>query len=211
METNLQKIPKNANVKRRLASQKECLLDMKDTLPKLFKAFEDACLDYNEVMRTVPPNSRGRGFEASVFNTMFIKAIQSHFPRNWRFGKYKRFILYKDGYLILPKKLNNKGMPMNIKTKMVESINFQLTGSLFEEAGYVEDPILYFGYKRDKIGELHSPQLLYIDENQRRWVIEESELALSGSNKVKSIQKVKAPTVKATPKLKASKKKASNE
>lgn len=209
--TNLHKTIKNPTVKRRLAFEEGCLVDLRDSLPLLFKAYEDASLNYNEVVNKIPPNSRGRGFEASVFNTMLIQAIQSHFPDNWKFGKYKRFILQKDGYLILSKKLDNKGMPMNIKTKMVESINCQLMSSLFEESGYAEDPILYFGYKRDRLGNLHSPQLLYIDENQKKWFIDRSAVAGESFDFTKAITETKVLKRIATPRLKTTKKKAVNE
>jgi hypothetical protein len=212
MSTNLNKTSKKPTVKRRLASEEGCLVDLYETLPHLFLAYEVACIGYNDIVDKFRPESRGRGFEATVFNTILIQAIQKLFPQNWKFGKYKRFILYKDGYLILPKKLDSNGMPMNIKTKMVESINQQLIGSLFEESGYVEDPILYFGYKRDKLGRLHSPQILYIDENKKKWTIAPSDLAVDGIEKIKSIfEPRKSNPVAKSPKLKVQQKKAANE
>jgi hypothetical protein len=125
---------------------------------------------------------------------------------DWKYGKYKRFILNAKGYLVLFKKLNNKGMPMNVRTKIVETINYQMMGSLFEQTGYTEDPILYFGYKKDRLGNIYQPQLVYIDENQVRWAIEEKDVV---QNVSVALEKTSIDV--AVPKLRILKKKAVNE
>lgn len=204
--TNVYQNFENSKVRRRLASQNGCLNDLKDELPLFFNAFEEACRNYNiEVIQT-PPESRCRGFEASLFNSKLIQGTQKYFPRNWKYGKYKRFVLNTKGYLVLFKKLNKDGMPMNIKTKIVESINLQMMNSLFEDSNFVEEPILYFGYKKDKFGILDQPQIVYIDENKIRWTIEESDITST-----KSVGLEKPSESVATPKLRTEKKKAVNE
>lgn len=205
MQIKEKKVEKSM-VKRRLATEKGCLLDLTKELPMFFRAFEEACNNYNrEIVQTLP-EARCRGFEASLFNSKLIQSIQKYFPENWKYGKYKRFILNTKGYLVLFKKLNSKGMPMNVRTKIVESINSQLMASLFDSHGYVEDPILYFGYKKDRLGNLVHPQLVYVDENQIKWSIAEHEVIKY--NEV-AIEKPTEDTV--APKLRISKKKAVNE
>lgn len=204
--TNVEQKVGKPKVKRRLASEEGCLIDLQNELPLFFNAFEEACENYNNEVVQTPPESRCRGFEASLFNSKLIEGIQKYFPVNWKYGKYKRFILYTKGYLVLFKKLNNKGMPMNIRTKIVESINSQMMYSLFDNFDFVEEPILYFGYKKDRIGNIYQPQLVYIDENQIRWTIEESDIAVT-----KTVGMEKPSEEVATPKLKNAKKKAVNE
>ncbi|MBN2729106.1 MAG: hypothetical protein JXR53_07765 [Bacteroidales bacterium] len=204
--TKLKEKSENAMVKRRLASEEGCLIDLEVELPQFFKAFEEACENYNIEVVLTPPEARCRGYEASLFNSKLIQSIQKYFPLNWKYGKYKRFILNTSGYLVLFKKLNSKGMPMNIRTKVVESINSQLMGSLFEDSGYVEDPILYFGYKKDRLGNIHQPQLVYVDENQIKWTIEEKDIVQQ-----RTVALEKASDTVATPKLRKTMKKAVNE
>lgn len=204
--TNVEQKVGKPKVKRRLASEEGCLIDLQNELPLFFNAFEEACENYNNEVVQTPPESRCRGFEASLFNSKLIQGIQKYFPVNWKYGKYKRFILNTKGYLVLFKKLNNKGMPMNIRTKIVESINLQMMYSLFDSFDFVEEPILYFGYKKDRIGNIYQPQLVYIDENQIRWTIEESDISVT-----KTVGMEKPSEEVATPKLKNAKKKAVNE
>ena len=90
-----------------------------------------------------------------------MQCIQKYFPVNWKFGKYKRFILRVNGYNVLFKKLNGKDMPMNVKTVLSDAIANQLQYSLFNDSPEVADPIVFFGYRKDKFETLH-PQNLYI-------------------------------------------------
>ena len=204
--TKLNEKTRNPIVKRQRATDEGCLNDLKNELPLFFNAFEDACDNYNNEIVLTPPESRCRGFEASLFNSKLIQGIQKYFPKNWKYGKYKRFILNTHGYLVLFKKLNNKGMPMNIRTKIVESINLQMMNSLFGSFDFVDEPILYFGYKKDRIGNIYQPQLVYIDENQVKWTIIESDLS-----KPIAVGIGKPSEDVAMPKLKNAIKKAVNE
>ena len=202
----LEKKIETTNVKRRLASEEGCLIDLKVELPMLFEAFEEASENYNNEIVMTPPEARCRGFEASLFNSKLIQSIQKFFPWNWKYGKYKSFILNSNGYLILFKKLDNKGMPMNIRTKIVESINSQRMGSLFDEFVSIESPILYFGYKKNRLGTISQPQLVYIDENQVRWTIEENVCFMNNS-----VYMEKPSKMTVAPKLRNTIKKAVNE
>jgi hypothetical protein len=204
--TKLETFLKETNTKRRLASRVGCLCDLKEELPLFFDAYNEACESYNREIVSTPPESRCRGFEASLLNSKLIQAFQKYFPRDWKYGKYRRFILNKKGYLVLIKKLDCKGRPMNIKTRIVESINFQMMGSLFDERRCTEEPIVYFGYKKDKTGTIHQPQVVYIDESMIRWTIMESDIFDSESITLK-----KTSDSVASPILRTTKKKAVNE
>lgn len=168
--------------KRRIISKKECLHDLKDELQTMFKAFREAVKLYEQEVVLTPPESRVKGFEASLLNSKMTQCVQKHFPSNWRFGKYRRFILRVNGFNILFKKLNKKNMPMNVRTKLVDAIANQLQLSLFDDYPEVIDPIVFFGYQKDKVGGITNPKLVYIDENQVRWGIDEAEVKVETSH-----------------------------
>ena len=67
-------------------------------------------------------------------------------------------------------------MPMNIKTKHVNTISNQLSLPMFDSEVYQDDPILFFGYKVDRMGEIVSPQVVYIDESQVKWIVTEDDV-----------------------------------
>lgn len=165
----------NRSGKRRQVSKDECLLDLKKDLPKIFKAFNRGVKKFNKVSSMFNPESKVR-FDASVLNTAIVESLQIEFSSNWKWGKYKRFILRLNDYIFLVKKLNNNNMPMNIKTKHVNSISNQLSLPMFNSEVYQDDPIFFFGYKTDRMGEIVSPQVVYIDENQVKWVVTENDV-----------------------------------
>jgi hypothetical protein len=165
----------NRSGKRRQVSKDECLLDLKKDLPKVFKAFNRGVKKFNKVSSMFNPESKVR-FDASVLNTAIVESLQVEFSDNWKWGKYKRFILRLNDYIFLVKKLNNHNMPMNIKTKHVNTISNQLSLPMFNSEVYQDDPILFFGYKVDRMGEIVSPQVVYIDESQVKWVVTENDV-----------------------------------
>ncbi|MCD8404330.1 hypothetical protein LNI96_02970 [Tenacibaculum dicentrarchi] len=165
----------NRSGKRRQVSKGECLIDLKKELPKIFKSFNRGVKKFNKVSSMFSPDSKVR-FDASVLNTSIVESLQVEFSNNWKWGKYKRFILRLNDYIFLVKKLNNNNMPMNIKTKHVNTISNQLSLPMFDNEVYQDNPILFFGYKVDKMGEIVSPEVVYIDENQVKWIITENDV-----------------------------------
>nr|WP_299340835.1 hypothetical protein [Allomuricauda sp.] len=160
-------------IKRKLASLEGCQMDLKKELPMMFKAFKEAVEMYQQEIVKTPPEARARAFEASLLNSKMIQSIQANFPRNWKFGRYKRFILNVEGYTVLFKKLNGKNMPMNIKTLHSSAISNQLQTSLFDNLELSINPILFFGYKKDRFGGIFDPKLVYIDEEKVQWILDE--------------------------------------
>lgn len=192
--------------KRRQVTKNECLHDLKIVLPKLFLAFEKGVKKYNTVASMFKHESKVR-FNATVLNTAIIESLQNEFSENWKWGKYKRFILKVGDYIFLVKKMNNNNKPMNIKTQHVNTISNQLSLSLFDNEIYHDDPILFFGYKVDRMGEICSPQIVYIDESNVKWIVSENEV-LSIKEFTNSIVPIK--TVKVSLKEELRSKKASS-
>lgn len=196
--------------KRRLASLEGCKIDLQEELQQMFIAFYEALKKYRAEVALTPPEARARAFEASLLNSKMIASIQKHFPNYWKFGKYKRFILRINGYMILFKKLNSSDKPMNIQTKTVSAIAEQMSLPLFDNDTFVEEPILFFGYQKNRFGEIIDPKLVYIDENQVKWTITEDDIQSGLTDGIVTIKPTGTPP--ASPKLRktAAKKKASN-
>ncbi len=197
----------NRRGKRRQVSLEECLFDLQEDLPKIFSAFKDGVKKYNQISSMISSQAKVR-FEASLLNATIIESLQNNFPNNWKWGKYKRFILRLNEHIFLIKKLKANNKPMNVKTKHVNMISNQLSLPLFSEEVYQDDPILFFGYKVDKFGEVNSPQLVYIDEDKVKWVISENDI-VSINDKARHIERKEVAKVYL--KNKGVRRKASNE
>ncbi len=190
--------PSRLNYKRTLATKEGVAHDLNIYLSRLFQTFYKAVSMFEEEIIKTPPQSRARAFEASLLNSKMIQSVQENFPENWRFGKYKRFLLNVKGYTVLFKKLNNKNMPMNIKTSHSLAISNQMQISLFENSSISIDPILFFGYRKDKTGRIFDPKLVYIDENKVNWTLDSNTI-----NESLNIPLLKTVAIeKAVPKLK---------
>lgn len=166
----------NRQNKRRLATPDGVKLDLHEELPMMFTAFSEACSLYHKEILLTPPQARARGFEAQLLNSKMIQCAQKYFSDQWKFAKYRRFVVRVNGYNVLFKKLNGKNMPMNVKTHQVEAITNQLSLPLFETADFTADPILFFGYRKNSVGNIFDPKLVYIDEDMVKWVVTQSDL-----------------------------------
>ncbi|WP_052332456.1 hypothetical protein [Bacteroides neonati] len=185
MGTNLMNVADPAK-RLRIINAKECENDLREYLHRLFEAFYDAVRNYETEIVLTPFSARCRGFEASYFNSKMLQSVQSHFKDGWTFGKYKRFMLRINGYIVLFKKLNSKNMPMNITTRFSSSIQNQEPGNLFDMYDNGTEPILFFGYNKSKLGDIINPKLVYIDENKVKWIISEHDI--STTKKVLDVQ-----------------------
>lgn len=162
--------------RKHVINAKECEYDLRESLEKLFIVFWNAVRNYEKEILQTPFEARCRGFEASLLNSKLIQSVQSAFKDNWAFGKYKRFMLRINGYILLFKKLNGKDMPMNIPTRFSSSIQNQEQGHLFDMYDDGTEPILFFGYNKSRFGEIINPKLVYIDENKVKWTILEHDV-----------------------------------
>lgn len=189
--------------KRVLAVDETCKIELKYDIQLLYKAYDEALTKTSIVLSMLPIHSRSKILEASVIQSCFAESLMENFPDKAFFGKFRRLILRVKGYLILFKKLDRKGYPMNTKTINVQSIlNQNLTLDLFSNSDYNDEPILYFGYQKNRIGEYVNPQLIYIDEGEVKFSINESDIQI-GLNFTSRKQENEAIEVK--PKLKGNK------
>ena len=162
--------------KRKLAKKDAFITECTEKgLIKFFYAFENAKEKFGSTMKPFPPQSRSRGLEASVFQTCLLGELQKVFPEKWKFWKYKRFVITFCGHSLLFKKLNKKGMPMNIKTNANQSIINQMQTQLFDPTDY-ENPIVFFGWEKSKSGDLINPHFVYINEGKIKWRLRKDEL-----------------------------------
>lgn len=158
--------------KRLLADYSNCKLELSKELGLLFKTFETALNTTNEDLLNYKVQFRSRTLEASIMQSYFAEYLQDNFANKAFYGKYKRLVLRTNGYLILFKKLNTKGYPMNIKTINVQSIlNQNQVLDLFANSDFNDEPILYFGYQKNRFNEYVNPQLIYIDDNEIKFSI----------------------------------------
>lgn len=171
---------KNSDVSRRMQGKRSLAIldtvkvELKTELELLFKTFQSALDKTHRLMMEFPPLSRSRSLEASIMQTCFAEMLMLNFGDKAFYGKHKRLILRVKGYVILFKKLDKKGMPMNIATANVQGImsqNMQL--DLFAQSDFNDAPILYFGYQKNSIGQYVNPQIVYIDEGKINFVISE--------------------------------------
>ena len=158
---------------RRVINPKECQNDLNDILGDLFAAFHKAVKTFNSEVANTPVEYRARCMEATLFNSKLLQCLGETFGADLKRGKYSRRFLYQNGYIILLKKLDGNGMPMNIKTKLSSSIANQQEGNLFNTEEDGTSPILFFGYSKTKFGEIRNPRLVYVDEEKVKWVITE--------------------------------------
>ncbi len=165
--------------KRLLATFETTKVELKRELLLLFETFEEAMVKANKALAIFPTYSRSRTLEASVVQSCFAEVLVKNFEGKAFFGKYKRLVLQAKGYVILFKNLDNHGYPMNVKTVNVQSmLNQNQILDLFQDTDYNYDPIVFFGYQKNKFGQYVNPQLVYIDENQISFTIELGDLQL---------------------------------
>lgn len=162
--------------KRRIVSKEEALYDLKEVLPLLFDCFYKGVELYSNRIIIYPIQCRDRLLETSIFRSCVIEGFEEIFADALKIGKYKRVVIRKNSYQILFKKLNNYNFPMNIVTRLSESIYNQLQLPLFNEDFGVTEPIIFFGYRKNSLGEMCDPKLVYIDDSRVRWIIEESDI-----------------------------------
>ena len=162
--------------RKRIISSQECQFDMKDALQHIFSAYHEAVKLYNLEIGMTNPQDRIRGLEASYFNSKLMQCLRSYFDTHLKRGKYGRMFLYENGYIVLLKKIGKNGKPMNIRTKLMDAIENQLMGNLFNAEEDGSSPMIFFGYSKSRLGEIVHPRILYIDENSVKWTIEENEI-----------------------------------
>lgn len=192
--------------RKRLINAKECQYDMKESLFLIFNAYHKAVELYNSEIRLTNPQDRVRGMEASYFNAKLMQCLREVFPNNLKRGKYGRMFLYSNEYIVLFKKLDKNGKPMNIRTKLSSSIENQMQGNLFDNEEDGTSPIIFFGYSKSLIGEMIRPRIVYIDEECVKWTIEEKDILPQKEVTLFPVQTPEGAHVSVKPHLKVKKK-----
>lgn len=192
--------------RKRLINAKECQFDMKEPLILIFNAYHKAVELYNSEIRLTNPQDRVRGMEASYFNAKLMQCLREVFPNNLKRGKYGRMFLYSNEYIVLFKKLDKNGKPMNIRTKLSSSIENQLQGNLFGNEEDGTSPIIFFGYSKSPIGEMIRPRIVYIDEECIKWTIEEKDILPQKEATLFPVQTLEEAHASVKPHLKVKKK-----
>lgn len=167
MSTNLHKLLKRARL-----SKEDCLLNIGPILPKIMRAYKECINLYNEEIQKFIPEVRTR-FDAVLFNTLLAQMFINQFPDKYRKGKYGRLIFRWDGFQMILKKLNSQNKPSYVPTILSDSIMNQLSLPLFEGDEALE-PILIFGYSKDKYGNISNPRIVYYDGSPQ-WEINEND------------------------------------
>lgn len=112
----------------------------------------------------------------------FIEA----FPENAIVGKYRRIIFrYVDKdrkCQLIIKKLSKSSRPSYISTRLSNTILMQGQCELFDgDENAKREPLLIFGYTKDRYGNLTDPRIVYFDENPI-WEIVPSDFAATLPN-----------------------------
>lgn len=172
----------NKNGRRRIISANECKKDLEKKLSFMSLSIEEGFQKAREVANNVTQNSRCRGYDSSVLNSCINESLEKNIPESQYKGRYGRILFRINGYIILVKKLNKKGYPMNIKTKHSNSINSQSQTSLFYDSSFgLEEPLVYLGYQLNKFNQLSEIKLVYILDNKINWVVDLKENNVSST------------------------------
>lgn len=163
--------------KRRFLDKKNAEELLKPYLPDMFKAYEEGLADYNRVIRQFNPLFSKR-IDSGILNSMISGSFYEAFPDNFINGKYGRVIFRWEGVQIMIKKLNPNGKPSYVPTLLSESIINQEQANLFNGDELAQcEPLLFFGYTKDKNGEITNPRLVYYDGDVK-WTIDRSTSGL---------------------------------
>lgn len=162
---------------RKELSLKSCKEELGDELILIFKTFQKGI--NIGVDKCSEPPAKCRGYDAVTINSWILTEFAKAFPGSVIKGRYGRQFINIHGYLICVKKLNNKGMPMNIGTGFSESILKQKKSDLLNNPiDGQSNPILVLGYMVDKFGSICGYSLSYI-KGSKLWSINASEIVFN--------------------------------
>ena len=162
--------------KRKFLTKGNCLKKISDNLHDVFTAYSNAVDKFNKEIRQTIPEARTR-LSASLLNAKMTESFIQTFPSNWRMGKYNRVIFRFDGVQLIIKKLDKTDKPSSIPTKFWASISNQEQLSLFKDNTEIEEPILIFGYTKDRMGQIDNPRIIFYD-GEKKWSITREDVKL---------------------------------
>ena len=163
--------------KRHFLNKKDAEELLKPYLPDMFKAYEEGLAGYNQVIRQFNPLFIKK-IDSGILNSKISESFYAAFPDNFINAKYGRVIFRWEGVQIMIKKLNPNGKPSYVPTLLSESIINQEQAPLFKGDELAQsEPLLFFGYTKDKNGEIVNPRLVYYD-SEVKWTIDRSTSGL---------------------------------
>lgn len=169
--TKLKKIKE----KRRALDKNYALELLKEHYEQIFKAYYNAIEKFNVEISQTSIEARTRLWSV-LLNAKLIDSFIEQFPENWTKGKYGRIIFRWEEIQLLIKKLDSNNNPSYLPTLLSDSILSQEQASLFKNDERAKnEPILIFGYTKDKYGQLINPRIVYYDCGAK-WTIEQSEI-----------------------------------
>ena len=146
---------------RRIITAKECEEELKEDLPILFEALIEGTERGSD--ECSKPSLKCRPFDANTINTWVLSEINEAFPGAAIIGAGGRVYFEIKGFLIIVKKLNDKGMPMNIPTDLHDAVLHQKKSCVLDDSIEGQSkPILVLGYNTDKFGNITGHMLTYI-------------------------------------------------
>ena len=148
---------------------------LKDCIGGMFTAYFKAIDKFNVEIDQTIPEARVRLY-STLLNAKLVESFILTFPDNWTNGKYGRVIFRWDDVQIIIKKLNAKGKPSYIPTLLSDKILSQYQSDLFEgDDSAKAEPVLIFGYTKDKMGQLVDPRIVYFD-NDVKWELTKDDV-----------------------------------
>ena len=162
---------------RREISKEKALEVLSESITMMFMAYFEAVEKFNiEIQQTIP-EARSR-LNAVLLNAKLTESFILKFPENWIKGKYGRIIFRWDEVQMLIKKLDKNGKPSYLPTLLSDKILNQTQSELFrDDADAKAEPILIFGYSKDKFGQIQSPRIVYY-KDEVKWSINKEDLVL---------------------------------
>lgn len=160
----------NLNSSKRQAFSKEDAVELlKQHAVQIFSAFDAALDKYNIEIQQTSPVARTR-LDSPLLHAKITDSFIEAFPENAIVGKYRRIIFrYVDKdrkCQLIIKKLSKSSRPSYISTRLSNTILMQGQCELFDgDENARREPLLIFGYTKDRYGNLTDPRIVYFDEN----------------------------------------------
>lgn len=176
----------NLNSSKRQAFSKEDAVELlKQHAVQIFSAFDAALDKYNIEIQQTSPVARTR-LDSPLLHAKITDSFIEAFPENAIVGKYRRIIFrYVDKdrkCQLIIKKLSKSSRPSYISTRLSNTILMQGQCELFDgDENAKREPLLIFGYTKDRYGNLTDPRIVYFDENPI-WEIVPSDFAATLPN-----------------------------
>jgi hypothetical protein len=169
------------NLSKRQAFSKEDAVELlRQNAVQIFSAFDEALDKYNVEIQQTSPLARTR-LDSPLLHAKITDSFIATFPENTIIGKYRRIIFRYVGNgnkcQLIIKKLSKSSRPSYISTRLSNTILSQGQCELFDgEESAKREPLLIFGYTKDRFGNLTNPRIVYFDE-EPVWEIVPSDFA----------------------------------